>query len=99
MSSGNILPLMDDTGEPGAFGNRTTCDSGHVLAESSWADLAWLPGHANGLLDAGGTSVVLVGTVLAPALEPGLANGDVCPPGFVLPYFSWFQLLYPSLAS
>ena len=69
---------MDETGEPGAFGNRTACGSGHVLAESSWADPAQLPGHANGLLDARGTSVVLVGAVLAPALEPGLANGDVC---------------------
>ena len=78
MPSGNILPLMDEMGEPGAFGNHTACGSSHVLAESSWADLAWLPGCANGLLDAGGTSVVLGGTVLAPALEPGLANGDVC---------------------
>ena len=44
----------------------------------------------NGLLDTGGTSVVLVGAVLAPALEPGLANGDTCPT--VLP--SWSP--YPS---
>ena len=69
---------MDETGEPGAFGNHTACGSGCVLAESSWADPAQQPGHTNGLLDAGGTSVVLAGAVLAPALEPGLANGDVC---------------------
>ena len=53
MSSGDILPLKDEMGEPGAFGNRTACGSGHVLAESSWADPARLPGCANGLLDAG----------------------------------------------
>ena len=69
---------MDETGEPDAFGNHTACGSGRVLAECSWADPALLPGHANGLLDAGGTSVVLAGAVLAPALEPGLANGDAC---------------------
>ena len=69
---------MDETGEPDAFGNCTACGSGHVLAESSWADPAQLPGHANGLLDARDTSVVLAGAVLAPALEPGLTNGDVC---------------------
>ena len=78
MSSGNILPLMDETGEPDAFGNRTACGSGCVLAECSWADPALLPGHTNGLLDARGTSVALAGAVLAPALEPGLANGDAC---------------------
>ena len=59
---------MDETGETGAFGSHTACGSGRVLAESSWADPARLPGHANGLLDAGGTSVVLVGTVLALSL-------------------------------
>ena len=69
---------MDETGEPDAFENRTACGSSHVLAESSWADPAWRPDHANGLLDAGGTSVVLADAVLAPALEPGLANGDAC---------------------
>ena len=69
---------MDKTGEPDVFGNRAACGSSRVLAECSWADPAWLPGHANRLLDAGGTSVVLVGAVLAPALEPGLANGDAC---------------------
>ena len=53
MSSGNIHPLMDEAGEPDAFGNRTACGSSHVLAESSCADPAQLPGHANGLLDAG----------------------------------------------
>ena len=74
MSSGNIHLLMDEAGEPDACGNHTACGPGCVLAESSCADPAQLPGHANGLLDAGGTSVVLAGAVLAPALEPGLAN-------------------------
>ena len=53
MSFGNKLPLMDEMDEPGAFGNCTACVPGHVLAESSCADPAQLPGHANGLLDAG----------------------------------------------
>ena len=69
---------MDEAVEPDAFRNRTACGPSHVLAESSCADPARLPGYANVLLDARGTSVVLVGTVLAPALEPGLANGDAC---------------------
>ena len=78
MSSGNILPLMDEMGEPDVFGNHAACGSGQGLAECSWADLALLPGHADRLLDAGGTSVALAVAVLAPALEPGLANGDAC---------------------
>ena len=35
-----------------------------------------LPGWANGLMDGEGTSVGVAGTVLAPAYEPGLANGE-----------------------
>ena len=93
---------MDEAGEPDASGNCTACGPshvlggfscadpaqlpGHVLGKSSCADPAWLPGHTNGLLDAGGTSVVSAGTVLAPALEPVLANGDGCPT--VLPSWS-----------
>ena len=65
-------------GEPDSFGNQTACGSGHVLAKSSWVDPAQLPGHTNGLLGAMGTSDALAGTVLIPALEPGLANGDAC---------------------
>ena len=69
---------MDETGEIGAFGNHTVSVAGGVLVVSSWADPAWLPGHTKGLLDADGISVVLVGAILVPALEPGLANGDTC---------------------
>ena len=35
-----------------------------------------LPGQANGLADAEGIPVGVVGTVLAPAREPGLTNGE-----------------------
>ena len=37
---------------------------------------AWLPGRANGLADAKGIPVGMVGAVLAPAREPGLANRE-----------------------
>ena len=37
---------------------------------------AWLSGRANGLVDAGCIPAALVGTVLLPGHEPGLANGD-----------------------
>ena len=43
---------------------------------SNHADPAWLPGRANGLMDAEGIPVSVVGAVLAPAREPGLANGE-----------------------
>ena len=70
---------MDESGEPGTFGNLTGGVAACVLAVCSCADpAALLPGLLNELLDARGTSVVLAGAVLAPALEPGLANGDVC---------------------
>ena len=37
---------------------------------------AWLSGRAKGLLDAGGIPASLVGIVLLPAHEPGLANSE-----------------------
>ena len=37
---------------------------------------AWLSGCVKGLLDAGGIPASLVGIVLLPAHEPGLANGE-----------------------
>ena len=40
------------------------------------ADPAQLPGRANGLVDAEGIPVGVAGAVLAPAHEPGLANGE-----------------------
>ena len=43
---------------------------------SDHADPAWLPGRANGLMDAEDIPVGVDGAVLAPAREPGLANGE-----------------------
>ena len=72
----NILPLIDETGELGAFGNLVA--NGATLGEltSGCVDPVQLPGWANGLMDAKGTSVGVAGTLLAPAHEPGLANGE-----------------------
>ena len=77
-SAGNIVPLMDESGEPPTFGNISDCAVACALAVCPCADPALLPGLANWLLDAGGTCIVVEGAGLAPALEPGLANGDVC---------------------
>ena len=63
-----------------------SCGPGCILGGSSCADPARLPGCVNGLVDAGVMSAVLAGAVLAPALKPGLANGDACPT--VLPSWS-----------
>ena len=51
---------------------------GAVLGKSTSyrANPARLPGRANGLVDAEGIPVGVVGAVLAPAQEPGLANGE-----------------------
>ena len=43
---------------------------------SDHADPTRLPGWVNGLMDAEGISIGVAGTVLAPAREPGLANGE-----------------------
>ena len=43
---------------------------------SDHADPVWWPGQANGLMDAEGIPVGVAGAVLAPACEPGLANGE-----------------------
>ena len=75
-SSWNIPPLIDETGELGAFGKLAA--DGATLGElmSGRAEPARLPGWVNGLMDAEGISVGVVGAVLAPAHEPGLANGE-----------------------
>ena len=72
----NILPLIDETGELGVFGKLVA--DGVTLGEltSGHAEPACLPGRVNGLMDAEGISIRVAGTVLAPAHEPGLANGE-----------------------
>ena len=74
-SSGNILSLIDEIGELQFEG---LVAGGATLGKSmsDRADPAWLPGQANGLMDAEAVSVSVAGAVLAPAHEPGLANGE-----------------------
>ena len=58
---------LDDLATRGAALGKSTSDC---------AEPTQLPGRANGLADAEGISVGVAGTVLAPAHEPGLANGE-----------------------
>ena len=52
------------------------CEAALGKSTSDRADPAWLPGRVNGLVDAEGMTVGVAGAVLAPAREPGLANGE-----------------------
>ena len=52
------------------------CDAALGKSTSYRADPARLPGRANGLVDAEGIPVGVAGAILAPAREPGLANGE-----------------------
>ena len=52
------------------------CEAALGKSTSDHADPAWLPGRANGLVDAEGMPVGVAGAVLAPAHEPGLTNGE-----------------------
>ena len=69
------MSLIDEIGELQFEG---LVAGGATLGKSmsDHADPVWLPGRANGLMDAEGVSVGVAGTVLAPAREPGLANGE-----------------------
>ena len=64
----NIVELqLDDLAACGAARGKSTSDH---------AEPMWLPGRVNGLADAEGIPVGVAGAVLAPAREPGLANGE-----------------------
>ena len=71
----NTVPLMDETGEL-QFDGPAACEAALGKSTSNHADPAWLPGQVNGLVDAEGIPVSVAGAVLAPAREPGLANGE-----------------------
>ena len=71
-----MLSLIDEIGEFGVFGGLVADGATLGKSMSDCADPAWLPGWANGLMDAKGTSISVAGAVLAPACEPGLANGE-----------------------
>ena len=66
---------MDEIGEL-QFEGLVACGATLGKSTSNHANPAWLPGQANGLMDAEGIPVSVVDAVLAPAHEPGLANGE-----------------------
>ena len=69
------MSLIDEIGEL-QFEGLVACGATLGKSTSDCADPAWLPGRANGLMDAEGIPVSMAGAVLAPACEPGLANGE-----------------------
>ena len=74
-SRGEAVSLMNEIGES-QFDGPVACKAALGKSTSNCADPAWLPGRANGLVGAEGIPVGVVGAVLAPAHEPGLANGE-----------------------
>ena len=73
-SRGNIVSLIDEIGEL-QFEGPIACGATLGKSTSDRADPAQLPGRANGLIGAEGIPVGVASAVLAPAREPGLANG------------------------
>ena len=74
-SRGNTGSPIDEIGES-QFDGLAACGAALGKSTSDRVDPAWLPGQANGLADADGIPVGVAGAVLAPAREPGLANGE-----------------------
>ena len=74
-SRGNTRSSIDDIGES-QLDDLAACGAVLGKATSNHVDPARLPGRANGLVDAEGIPVGVAGAVLAPACEPGLANGE-----------------------
>ena len=69
------MSLIDEIGE--LLFEGLVADGATLGKSTSYrADPVWLPGQANGLMDAEGISVSVAGAVLVPAREPGLANGE-----------------------
>ena len=66
---------MDDVVEL-QLDDLAACGAALGKSTSDHAEPARLPGWANGLADTEGIPVGVVGTVLVPAREPGLANGE-----------------------
>ena len=69
------MSLIDEIGEL-LFAGPAACGATLGKSMSDHADPVRLPGQANGLMDAEGIPVGVAGAVLAPAREPGLANGE-----------------------
>ena len=74
-SRGNTVSLIDEIGES-QFDGPAACGAALGKSTCGHANPAQLPGWANGLVDAEGIPVSVAGAVLAPAREPGLANGE-----------------------
>ena len=70
-----MVSLIDEIGEL-QFKGPVACWATLGKSTSNCADPARLPGQVNGLMDDEGVPVSVAGTVLAPAHEPGLANGE-----------------------
>ena len=75
MSHGNTGSSTDEIGES-QFDDLAACGAALGKPTSDHADPVWLPGRVNGLADAEGIPVGVVGAILAPAHEPGLTNGE-----------------------
>ena len=74
-SHGNTGSPIDEIGES-QFDDLAACEAVLGKFSSDHVDPTRLPGQVNGLADAGGIPVGVAGTVLAPAREPGLTNGE-----------------------
>ena len=69
------MSLIDEIGEL-QFKCPVACGATLEKSTSNHANPAWLPHWANGLMDAKDVPVGVAGAVLAPAHEPGPANGE-----------------------
>ena len=74
-SRGNTGSSIDDIGKS-QLDDLAAYGAALGKATSDRADHVWLPGQANGLVDAEGIPVGVAGAVHALAREPGLANGE-----------------------
>ena len=70
-----MVSLIDEIGEL-QFEGPVACRATLQKSASDRANPVQLPGQVNGLMDAEGVPVSVVGTVLTPTHEPGLANGE-----------------------
>ena len=75
MSHGNTGSPIDEIGES-QFDDLAACGAALGKSTSDRVDPVRLPGWANGLAEAEGIPVGVAGAILAPACEPGLANGE-----------------------
>ena len=75
VSHGNTGSSIDDIVEL-QLDDLAACGAALGKSTSDRVEPVRLPGRANGLADAEGIPVGVAGAVLAPAHEPGLANGE-----------------------